>query len=358
MVIKPLLPDIAPHPGEPKLAPTLPFRRTTDFIELLKSRMKIQPQPSPANHTVKKGESLWRICEDALRADGKAPTKNAINLAVHQVASANNLRNPNNLAIGQTLDLGTVHRPQMAGNKNLAVTSEAPAVREAKANANKPTHQPPLMAAEPEKGARGGATSQARPLFTRLSNARPLVHVHPHPGHEVDASKSTPAPTVDLTALMQSILEPGSIAVDTAAATSPWKTLLAGAGRFTSGFGLRNDPFSGKPQFHQGIDIAAATGTEIYPYMPGTVKSAGWNGGHGNAVVIEHPNGLETMYAHASETLVKAGDVVMKDTPIAKVGTSGRSTGAHLHFEVRQNNKAIDPLPFVKDTSFNVAKTL
>lgn len=201
----------------------------------------------------------------------------------------------------------------------------------------------------------GGGEPLSRPLYRRLSNARPPLHLAPRTAVP-DTAAATIQKTVDLTALMQSILDPGSIPTPSPAAAGPWSKILAGAGRFTSGFGIRKDPFSGKPQFHDGIDIAAAPGTAIYPYMPGTVKSAGWDAGHGNTVVIDHPNGMQTVYAHASEILVKAGDIVLKDTPIAKVGSTGHSTGPHLHFEVRQNNKAINPLPLITQDSLDIAK--
>lgn len=194
--------------------------------------------------------------------------------------------------------------------------------------------------------AMGGGISAARPLFTKLSNARPMLRASlGHLAEEsaaAQAATATPTKSVDLTALMQSILEPGTVAVEEPVAASPWSALVGGQGRFTSGFGVRTDPFTGKPQFHAGIDIATNSRTDIFPYMPGTVTAVGRDAGYGNFVTVKHPNGLETLYAHASETLVKTGDVVLKDAPIAKVGSTGRSTGSHLHFEVHQNDKAIE----------------
>lgn len=367
MKITPILPNFKPEPPGDTAAPTLPFRPAIDFRELL--RKSAAPSPAPAVHTVRKGDSLWRICEDALSAHGKRPSNSEINAAVQRVAATNSLRDADKLAVGQRLDLSAVHVSGAGKSVAAAVRPTATETAPTPPGATPPplASVDPVPAASrprkslgalfrPTEGPRGGGETPARPLFSKLSNARP-VHITPQTGHTTP-TEFTPKKAVDLTGLIQSILEPGSVPADTsAAADSPWSTLLGGAGRFTSGYGLRSDPFTGKPQFHGGIDIAAAPGTEIYPYLPGVVKSSHWDPGHGNTVTISHPNGLETTYSHASELLVKAGDVVLKDTPIAKVGSTGRSTGPHLHFEVRQNNKPVDPLPFVKN-SLDVAKTL
>ena len=383
MVIRPVLPDQKPDSNLPSTAPTLPFRKTSDFLRLLKAAVKNKANATaaPSVHTVARGESLWRICEDALKAQGTTPTKCEVNRAVSQVTRSNHLKNANVLSIGQSLDLSALRTPAVASTPAAAVIPDlsrviksetlpdtvagkvAPLEAVAPAAIDANTLRTPVAALSPNiPDAKGGGESLARPLFTKLSNARPSIHaslVRAAAASTAPAEAATePVKAVDLTALMQSILEPGSVAADTPVASSPWSKLVGGAGRFTSGFGVRTDPFTGKPQFHQGIDIATASGTEIYPYMPGKVKAAGWDPGYGKFVTVEHPNGLETMYAHASETLVKAGDIVMKDTPIAKVGTTGRSTGPHLHFEVHQNHKAIDPMPFVKDASLDVAKAL
>ncbi|MCC6795848.1 MAG: peptidoglycan DD-metalloendopeptidase family protein [Candidatus Hydrogenedentes bacterium] len=369
MVIKPVIPAKEPELGEASSLRTLPFRRDSGFVEMLKAAQRAASAPAPKPHEVKSGESLWRICEDALRDSGAKPNKSDINAAVQRVTAANNLKNANVLSIGQRLDISTALVAKASAAPTVAVKPEPvpplvpnpqPVLRPRTVQNDGPIAtspaRPNFAALAPRRGdAMGGPLATRRPLFQRLSNARPMVHNHvlENPGKNSETGKS-----VDLTTLMQSILEPGSVKVETETAAGPWSKLLGGAGRFTSGYGVRSDPFSGNPQFHQGIDIAAAAGTEIFPYMPGTVKSAGWDAGHGYNVVVEHPNGMETVYAHASETLVKAGDVVMKDTPIAKVGSTGRSTGPHLHFEVRQNDKAVNPMPFIKQESLDVAKAL
>jgi murein DD-endopeptidase MepM/ murein hydrolase activator NlpD len=98
---------------------------------------------------------------------------------------------------------------------------------------------------------------------------------------------------------------------------------------------------------HEGLDIAARPGSVIRAAHSGTVTLARWYGGYGNAVQVDHGGGLATRYGHASELLVGAGEFVAAGQPIALVGSTGDSTGPHLHFEVRVNGKAIDPLPFM-----------
>ncbi|MBX7258763.1 MAG: LysM peptidoglycan-binding domain-containing M23 family metallopeptidase [Candidatus Hydrogenedentes bacterium] len=170
---------------------------------------------------------------------------------------------------------------------------------------------------------------------------------------------ATPSGTSDITMMIQSILEPGSFTLPgESKGTSPWSGLLEGGGKLSSGYGMRKDPFTGDPQFHFGVDIAADTGTKIYPYETGVVKYSGWLPGTGKVVIVQHEGGLETVYGHASATLVKRGQAVTKDTVIAEVGSTGRSTGPHLHFEARKNGRPIDPMPLLNGDSLHVAKTL
>ena len=115
----------------------------------------------------------------------------------------------------------------------------------------------------------------------------------------------------------------------------------------TSRFGNRTDPFLGRLALHAGIDFRATTGTQIRSTGAGTVVVAGRNGGYGNMVEIDHGNGLTTRYAHLSRVLVKVGDHVEAADPVGLSGTTGRSTGPHLHYEVRRDGKAIDPMRFL-----------
>lgn len=125
--------------------------------------------------------------------------------------------------------------------------------------------------------------------------------------------------------------------------SSPRSSVLPVAGHVTSGFGLRTDPFTGTLQEHDGLDVGAPEGTAIRATADGVVRSAGPRGGYGNAVEVDHGNGLTTLYGHASELLVSPGDTVRAGQEIARVGSSGRSTGAHLHFEVRVGGRPVDP---------------
>lgn len=114
-------------------------------------------------------------------------------------------------------------------------------------------------------------------------------------------------------------------------------------GKVSSNFGLRADPFTGDMKFHHGVDIAAREGRPIYPASAGKVIFSGEKGGYGKVVEILHDNGLITRYGHNSKNLVKEGDIVTPSDTIAYVGSTGRSTGPHVHFEVLKDGGSIDP---------------
>jgi len=115
-------------------------------------------------------------------------------------------------------------------------------------------------------------------------------------------------------------------------------------GRRTSGFGNRKDPFDEQRyQFHKGIDIACPIGTEVFAARSGRVTFSGYNGGYGVTVIIEHELGYQSIYGHLSKPLVKVGQRVKAGSLIALSGNTGRTTGPHLHFEVRKNRKPINP---------------
>lgn len=114
-----------------------------------------------------------------------------------------------------------------------------------------------------------------------------------------------------------------------------------------SGFGMRTDPFTGQLAMHAGVDFAAPIGTPIFAAAGGVVATAEANPVYGNSVQIDHGNGLSTLYAHASKLVVKTGDIVKRGQKIAEVGSTGRSTGPHLHFEVHVNGVPQNPAKFL-----------
>ena len=114
-------------------------------------------------------------------------------------------------------------------------------------------------------------------------------------------------------------------------------------GWMSSKYGQRNDPFTGKRQFHSGIDFAGAEGTPIFSAASGVVTKVMKQANYGLTVEVDHRNGYVTRYAHTAKVLVKKGDIVKQGQVIAKIGSTGRSTGPHLHFEVLKNGKSINP---------------
>ena len=125
---------------------------------------------------------------------------------------------------------------------------------------------------------------------------------------------------------------------------------------FTSGFGVRSDPFRHGAAMHPGIDLAAPYGTPVYATADGTVLRAGWNsGGYGNLVEIDHGRGIVTRYGHMSKVIVSEGQRITRGQQVGYVGSTGRSTGNHLHYEVRIDNSPVNPIPFMRSTDYLMA---
>ena len=143
-------------------------------------------------------------------------------------------------------------------------------------------------------------------------------------------------------------LQSGAIAVPS---DKPVKTA-----RFESAFGERNDPFTGGRARHMGIDLSGPHGTPIHATADGLVAEAGWNsGGYGNLIKVDHGRGVETRYAHLSKIAVASGQRVKRGQLIGYMGSTGRSTGSHLHYEVRIEGRAVNPIPFMKSTDYLLA---
>lgn len=137
----------------------------------------------------------------------------------------------------------------------------------------------------------------------------------------------------------------------TAAFSLPFALPVKSRFRYSSRFGMRTHPVTGKRRMHDGVDMAAPTGTPVYATADGVVTFAGWANGYGRLVKIRHAMGYETRYAHNSKLRVKVGQRVSRGDRIADMGSSGRSTGPHVHYEVRINGRPVNPMKYIRAAS-------
>ena len=179
-----------------------------------------------------------------------------------------------------------------------------------------------------------------------LTVLEPLPEVHIKLGRALDLEGTAVWPVRPVVAHVASRSAFASSTAD------PIRRLLAGQtggsplayATMTSGFGMRWHPLLGGERMHSGVDLAAPAGSPIAATADGIVSQAGWNGGYGLYVAISHPGGLQTRYGHMSQITVGAGQAVSKGELIGYVGSTGRSTGPHLHYEVRRNGLAVRPV--------------
>jgi murein DD-endopeptidase MepM/ murein hydrolase activator NlpD len=123
------------------------------------------------------------------------------------------------------------------------------------------------------------------------------------------------------------------------------------SGRLVDGFGHRSDPFSGEGAMHTGIDISAPMGTSVKATADGIVMYANWNTGYGRCVIVDHGNGYQTLYGHLSQIGVIEGEEIRQGEIVGRVGNSGRSTGPHLHYEVRVHSTPVNPYRFLSQSA-------
>jgi murein DD-endopeptidase MepM/ murein hydrolase activator NlpD len=128
----------------------------------------------------------------------------------------------------------------------------------------------------------------------------------------------------------------------------PLRQPVSGDVDTSSNFGMRIDPFNGRPAMHTGIDFRGDAGEPIRSTGNGKVVAAGWSGGYGRLVEIDHGNGLSTRYGHLSQILVRAGQLVKAGQVVGRMGSTGRSTGPHLHYETRVDGDAVNPQKFLR----------
>lgn len=143
--------------------------------------------------------------------------------------------------------------------------------------------------------------------------------------------------------LVNAVIQPASAAASSRVGLMQWPV----AGQISSPFGERKNPMGPGDDFHPGLDIAADAGTPIAAAAAGRVVSAGPDGGYGNLIVVDDGNGITTRYAHCSQIFARVGDTITPGQTIGAVGSTGHSTGPHLHFEVRVNDNPVDPTQFL-----------
>jgi len=302
-------------------------------------------------HSVRSGETLSAVVRDYLQSQGREPSPSEIHQAVQQVARANHLSNPNAIRIQQTLDLSSLASPP--ATPSAAILSVLPTVPQSVAALRSP------LATDDSRGA-AGKSGESEPEPASVQRLR-----------EPERLSRESRPRIDLSELVRRILHPDEYRAEQAAAATaasasaatgqksdaaPWQALLDHTASVSSGYGMRPDPFTGRLAFHDGIDLAAPAGTAIRPVSAGTVTFSGWKAGYGRTVVVRHADGTESSYSHASSTCVNAGDRVTEKTMIARVGTTGRSTGPHLHFQVSKDGKNIDPEEVFHPTNLRLAR--
>jgi murein DD-endopeptidase MepM/ murein hydrolase activator NlpD len=206
-----------------------------------------------------------------------------------------------------------------------------------------------LQSALTQLGAQAELDPAQREALERLPTA---IRTPSTGGANIDAAaiaRSSPDTTIGVLKGLLGALESGLATVKSTvesqqelarATPSIWPL----AGWLASGYGQRKDPFDGSADFHPGLDIAAARGTPVRATADGTVTSAGFNGNYGNAVLIEHGFGISTRFGHLSRFAVRAGQQIRRGDVVGYVGSTGRATGPHLHYEILHNGSPINPL--------------
>ncbi len=342
--------------------------------------------PLESTHRVASGDNLTKIVREHLSARGGNPTNAEVYDAVNTVARFNGLRNANLIHPGQTVDLSPLnggHSPTTAQASKedapLPVVPEAPRVVTPPLVQSKPLDDPTaaapvivapssaptdaLLGTELTQGS-GPVKIAANVMPERAATHRKMIvkSLETHgaaggPGPEPSDAALALQRVLNKTANALSVLK-GLVDHDHGAEHSdnPWAAVLDGKARISSEYGMRKDPFNGEMAFHDGVDLAVKRGTGITALKDGVVTFSGFKGGYGNTVIVRHEDGLETVYSHASRNHVREGETVTSGTILADVGSTGRSTGPHLHFEVRKDGKAVNPLPYLKDSDLRLAR--
>jgi murein DD-endopeptidase MepM/ murein hydrolase activator NlpD len=324
------------QPAASRPGASQPATTTPPAFSLAPAAQTTPESSMPAAYRVRQGDTLSHIARQQLKAAGAEPSNAEVYAAVNKIAEANGLRNPDLLQPGQQLDLRILEPKQAAPVVARAASPRAMAAP-ARSEARLERVLPPQDLLRELRGSR-----QA------LERARESSPAEAQGGPDTGAALSESSTRIEslLTRLRESMQ---------ALSDEPWAPVLGGEGRLTSGYGMRRDPFTGRQRFHHGIDLAAPVGTPILAPKGGTVVFSGWRPGYGNLVEIRHEDGALSRYGHNSANTVRRGERVDAGSMIAKVGSTGRSTGPHVHFEVRRDGRSVNPMPFLEASRVQLA---
>lgn len=342
-----------------------PRQGIATFARHLQRSLEVQqglqhPAARPATNSlyrVNRGDTLSAISLSHLREQGHSVTTAELYRAVEQIAQENSLNDPDRLYPGQELDLSALDRWKAGPAANPVHAQQETAERTAPAS--------PLPNLFQRLPGIGGPSPLERPLegFPRRHSDQDGLHKALAPARKAaqqySAAQHPSEPSgVNASARNDSSVD-SSVRNDAGnQGPAPWSQLIKEDARLTSEFGMRDEPFTGEPDFHEGIDLATEPGTRIYPYAAGRVVFSGWKSGYGNVVDVLHADGTQTRYGHNARNLVDEGQWIQRRTPLAVVGSSGRSTGPHLHFELHQDGVPVDPVPHLESKLLHVAQTL
>lgn len=279
---------------------------TLDFVKKMEqAAMEASKKEKPLSvtyYTVKEGDSLWTIADK-------------FDLKVDSIVGSNKLSDINLLKIGMQLRIPNQDGVFVKYEKNTNIDKFAD---------------------------KYGSTKDAI-YFANKLNEKSTINI----GQELFLPGGNITSTVEVASKVQrrtGILKIGKAKPKVATEHFGWPVF----GRISSSFGWRRSPFGKRRVFHAGIDIRAPKGRNIVAAQSGRVVHSGWMGGYGYTIVLIHPSGVSTLYGHCSALLVSKGTQVNKGQLIAQVGSTGRSTGNHLHFEVRQGGSPVNPMRFLR----------
>jgi len=345
---------------------------------------------APASYTIRKGDTLTQVVRDHMKAAGRTPRNDEVYDAVRRVANQNGLRDADRIQPGQVIDLTGI--AGSAAPAPAPTASPLPPAPQPRAIAIPQRAVPPLVESKPLAAPPAAVVPPTTPKSPEApAKAAPATAGDASPYLARAFGRGGPAPNWqqwrDVQALVPDVrystrgvrrlrgddgslrearvreidqlldkyigppatsrLLPRGAATTTPGAPNsddaPWMVAIGGPARVSSGYGMRKDPFTGEDAFHAGIDLAAKNGTDIHPVKPGVVTFSGWQRGYGRTVIVRHDDGAESLYGHNAKNLVRVGQRVDGNSVLGHVGSSGRSTGPHVHLEIRQHGKPVDP---------------